>query len=115
LAKIFHLAQRKAFSLSRGAVALERTVSREFSETLIRAENRDLRCNALFSRALRAAVAEPAPNRPKPADASLPQRGRLRINASDAVMRNASALRLRLNSDGGFGQLIVVIHEHALL
>jgi hypothetical protein len=45
----------------------------------------------------------------------LPQRGRLRINASDAVMRNASALRLRLNSDGGFGQLIVVIHEHALL
>jgi hypothetical protein len=39
----------------------------------------------------------------------------LRINASDAVMRKASALRLRLFADDGFGRLIFVIHEHPLL
>ena len=67
----------------------------------------DIRSNRLVLLRLHGVVSLIHQNRAKPPAALSRSAEQLRINAQSAVMRNCSALRLRLAPDGGFAQLFL--------
>ena len=75
-----------------------------------------IRSNRLVLLRLHGVVSPIHQNRAKPPAALSRSAEQLRINAQSAVMRNCSALRLRLAPDGGFAQLFLTacISQQAL-